>query len=182
MESEWLIICSFWLFQLPFSFCDKSWVFGFCRKEGLMKMGSCSVLTMGGLLMVVDLVLRFLRLHLKVRRHVLFDLLKRVPLGSLLQCLRGCSLFGLMRMVGRKQVPPSLQCNLVKFVLSCLSSSIKLIVIGPLMMDFVLCLLFYVDFGTFYSKCVCLGCLMTMKNRSLPLSIFSAICSMVTIL
>jgi len=59
-------------------------MFGFGRKEGLMKMGSCSVHIMGGLLMVVDLVLRFLRLHLKGQKHVLFDLLKRVPLGSLL--------------------------------------------------------------------------------------------------
>jgi len=79
-------------------------------------------------------------------------------------------------------VPPSLQCNLFRFVLSCLSSNIKLIVMGPLVMDVVLCLLFYVDFGMFYSNFVCLGCLMSLKNRSLPLSIFSVICSMVTIL
>lgn len=98
-------------YQFLFIYLLKIELFGFCRKEELMRVEICSVLIMVGLLMGVDLVLWSLKLHLKVLKHVLFDLLEHVLLGSLLWCLRVCSLFGLMRMVGIKQMPPTLHCN-----------------------------------------------------------------------
>lgn len=76
-----------------------------------MKVATCSVLTMVGHLMDVDLVLRFLRLHLKVLKLVLFGLREHV-LPGFPQCnLKVCSLFGRMRMAGKKLMLPSLPCN-----------------------------------------------------------------------
>lgn len=76
-----------------------------------MKMDICNVHTTAGLLMGVDLVLRFLRQLLKALNHVHCGLLEHVPLGFLLWFLRVCSSFGLMRMVGKEPRPPSPQCN-----------------------------------------------------------------------
>ena len=85
-----------------------------------MKMGTCSVHIMGGLLMDVDLALGFLRLHLKVLKLVHFSLQEHVLLGFLQWCLKACFLFGLMRMVRKEQVPPSPPCNSLHLILFCL--------------------------------------------------------------
>ena len=81
-----------------------------CRKGGLMKAATCSVLTMVGHLMGVDLALKFLRLHLKVLKLVLFNL-REVQPGFPRCSLKVCSLFGQMRMAGKELVLPSLPCN-----------------------------------------------------------------------
>lgn len=77
-----------------------------------MKMDTCSVRTMGGPLMGVDLVLGSLRPRWRGRKLELFDLLERVRRGFRLWCLRVFSLFGQMRMAGRELKPPSPPCNL----------------------------------------------------------------------
>ena len=76
-----------------------------------MKMETYNAPIMGGLLMDVDRVLRFLRLQLKVLKLVLLDLPGHVPQGSLPWCLRVCYSCGRMRMVGKRQMPLSLHCK-----------------------------------------------------------------------
>lgn len=76
-----------------------------------MKMGTCSVHTMGGPLMGVDPALGFLRQHLKVLKLVQFGLLELVLQDFLQWYLKVCSLFGQMRMVGKEPMLPSPQCN-----------------------------------------------------------------------
>lgn len=76
-----------------------------------MKLATCSVLTMVGHLMDVDLVLRFLRLHLKVLKLVLFGLREHALPGFPQYSLKVCSLFGRMRMAGKELVLSSLPCN-----------------------------------------------------------------------
>lgn len=73
-----------------------------------MKMGICSVHIMDGHLMDVDLVQGYLRLHLKDLKLKLFNLQGHVLLDFLLWFLKDCSLFGLMRMLGRghRQLSP----------------------------------------------------------------------------
>ena len=74
-----------------------------------MKMAICSVHTMDGPLMVVDLVLRSLRHQQKARNLGLISRLERVLQGSLLWCLKAFFSFGQMRMVGKEPMPPHLQ-------------------------------------------------------------------------
>lgn len=81
------------------------------RKGGSMKMETCSVRTMDGPLMDVDLVLRSLRLHLKVLKLVPLNLPEHVLPGFPPWSLKVCYSFGQMKMVGKELMPPSLPCN-----------------------------------------------------------------------
>lgn len=155
-----------------------------------MRMEIYSAHIMGGLLMGVDLVLGFLRLHQKVLKLVLWNHLKHVLLGFLPWCLRVCFLFGLMRMVGKKPkwLSPhrewfnSLLVEWSKYELICLSSLNYYVCLEFGQFGMLLRVFFMFDNDylihphgvvVFY-----LACLMTLENPSLPPLTFNVICSM----
>lgn len=76
-----------------------------------MKMETCSVHTMGGLLMGVAPVLRFRRQRRKDPRLGQLSLRGRVLLGFRLWFHRGFCLFGLMRMDWKELKLLSLHCK-----------------------------------------------------------------------
>lgn len=65
-----------------------------------MRMDTCNVHIMDGLLVDVDLVLRFLKLLLQDLKLVLLNLRELVLLSSQQWCLKVFSLCGLMKMDG----------------------------------------------------------------------------------
>lgn len=76
-----------------------------------MRMGTYSVLITGGRLMDPGLVLGFLRHPRKVPKLGRLGLLELVQPGFRHWCLRVCSLFGLILMVGNALKPPCLPCT-----------------------------------------------------------------------
>lgn len=82
-----------------------------CRKEGSMRMVICNVRTMGGLLMVPDLVRGSLRHRPRDLKLELLDHPRLVPRGFQLWYLKVCFLCGLMKKGGKELMPPNLPCK-----------------------------------------------------------------------